>query len=334
MCCAGDFDPQSGSPYWLSRLPELSFDPLEITGYDGLVAFGPFPLEVLRSQDPAQMVPQSVPRPLRGKIWETGGTTGSPCRVFHTKNMLDHRAAYRRRLWESGGFAADRAWLHAGPSGPHLFGHSAYELADHFASVVYTIDMDPRWVKRMTRAGRAGDAAEYTDHLIEQIADVLGTFHVDYLSTTAALLQFLIGKRPDLVAELGGVTLTGTHITPDMYRGFVAALDGGLVQYQYGNTLGNSGGLPARDDGDLMPCVPNYPQVNHDVVDIRDWRRVVPYGEVGQVRMTALHEDLFLPNILERDQAVRFDTQGSWPTDGVANVQPLHRLRATPEGIY
>lgn len=328
------FDPETGSPYWVERAATLSFDPFDITTYDELVKFGPFPLDVLREQEPDRMVPLSVPRPIGARVWETGGTTGSPCRVLHTKHMLEHRAAYRTWLWTSAGFEPDRAWLHAGPSGPHLFGHSAYELSDHFASMVYTIDMDPRWVKYLTRAGRPTDSNEYVVHLIGQIAEILTSFPVDYLSSTPALFQFLVQRQPKLVAKLSGVSLTGTHITPNMYRAFVDALDGGTVQYQYGNTLGNGGGLPAEGGGDVMPCVPNYPQVNYDVVDRRDWLRVVDYGEVGQVRLTALHEDLFLPNILERDQAVRYDTTGRWPSDGVANVQPLQRPRKTPEGYF
>jgi hypothetical protein len=70
------------------------------------------------------------------------------------------------------------------------------------------------------------------------------------------------------------------------------------------------------------------------VVDKQDPARTVEYGEVGQVRLTVLHEDLFLPNILERDQAVRYATSADWPCDGVANVQPLQVSRAAPEGLY
>ena len=50
--------------------------------------------------------------------------------------------------------------------------------------------------------------------------------------------------------------------------------------------------------------------------------------------MTVLHQDLFLPNVLERDQAVRYDTAGRWPTEGVANVRPLEIVSSSPEGLY
>jgi hypothetical protein len=50
--------------------------------------------------------------------------------------------------------------------------------------------------------------------------------------------------------------------------------------------------------------------------------------------LTVLHDDLFLPNILERDQGERYDPGGRWPCDGVANVRPFQVTRATPEGLY
>jgi hypothetical protein len=47
-----------------------------------------------------------------------------------------------------------------------------------------------------------------------------------------------------------------------------------------------------------------------------------------------MHEDLFLPNILERDLALRYDARDEWPSDGVANVRPLPELHDAPEGLY
>src|SRR5262245_51235162 len=73
------FDPDAGSPYWLDRARELDFDPLGITRYEQLKQFGPFPLPELRAIDPEDLVPLAEPRPLVGRIWESGGTTGSPC---------------------------------------------------------------------------------------------------------------------------------------------------------------------------------------------------------------------------------------------------------------
>lgn len=329
------FDPETGSPYWLERAAaDRSFDPRDITRYDQLVELGPFPLDVLRQQDPARMVPKAVARPLQGRVWETGGTTGTPCRVFYTKQMLEHRAIWRRWMIHNSGFERDRTWLHAAPVGPHLYGQTAWELADGFASMIYTIDMDPRWVKRLVRSGRQGEVNKYVTHLLEQVTNVLTTQTVNYMVTTPALFQALVKAHPELVGKLGGVQLGGTQLTPEMYRDFEATLGGGITSYHYGNTLGNCVGLLSECDGEFMPCASTYPVVNHDVVDRTDKRTIVGYGETGRIRLTHLSEDLFLPNVLERDQAFRYDTGDRWPCDGVANVRPLYESKQAPEGLF
>jgi hypothetical protein len=328
------FDPDLGSPYWLERARELDFDPRDITRHTELAAFGPFPLAILRDGDPERLVPRAVPRPLVGRVWDSGGTTGDPCRVFYTPEMIRHRGVWRRWSFVTEGFRPGRAWLQATPTGPHLIGNGTWEVSDLFSSLVYAIDMDPRWVKRLIRAGRLADVADYTAHLLGQMVDVLKHGRVDYVNTTPALLAALLRDHPDIVTTLAGVRLSGTQLSSAMWRDFKAALRDGPVGVSYGNTFGNAAGLPAEDDGELLPYLPNYPQVTMAVVDKADGATVVGYGEVGRVRLTVLHDDLFLPNVLERDQALRFDTGPAFPCDGVANVRPLQVTSAAPEGLY
>lgn len=328
------FDPETGSPYWLARARDLDFDPRDVTRYEELTAFGPFPLGVLRGQDPQLLVPLAVPRPLTGRIWDSGGTTGDPCRVFYTPDMLLHRGAWRRWSFVTEGFEPGRAWLQATPTGPHLIGNGVWEVADLYSSLVYAIDMDPRWVKRLIRSARLADVADYTEHLVEQMVAVLRHGRIDYVNTTPALFAALLKSHPDTVDKLSGVRLSGTQVSGGMYREFTAALRGGPCGRSYGNTFGNAAGLPAEEDGEVLPYLPNYPQVTMAVVDPDDWSRTVGMGESGQVRLTVLHDDLFLPNVLERDRAVRYDTGTRYPCDGVANVRPLQVTRSAPEGLY
>jgi hypothetical protein len=328
------FDPRFGSPYWLRVTAGLSFDPRDITRYTELAAFGPFPIGVLRDLDPADLVPQTEGRPLAGRIYESGGTTGDPCRVFYTRKMIEHRALWRRWSFDADGLLPGRAWVQATPTGPHIIGNGTFELTDFFGSRVYLIDMDPRWVKRLIRDGRLAEVEEYTAHVIEQVAHIIRSQPIDYLNTTPALFQALTRTVPEDAASLSGVRLSGTQITPQMYRSFVKLLGDGVCGLSYGNTFGIAAGLPAEDDGNVMPYVPNYPQVTMAVVNKDDWTQPVDYAGFGRVRLTVLHEDLFLPNILERDQALRYETGPDWPCDGVANVRPLQISRASPEGIY
>ncbi|GAA3453670.1 hypothetical protein [Dactylosporangium matsuzakiense] len=328
------FDPQTGSPYWLSRRPYLGFDPLDITRYAELAQFEPFSLATLRDLDPVQLVPGDIPRPLAGRIWESGGTTGRPCRIFHTPSMAEHHTQWRLLGLRQAGFEPGRTWLYACPSGPHIVGRGANQIAELYHSTVYTMDLDPRWIKGLIRDSRLVEMNLYVEHTIEQMTDLLETGRVQYLETTPAILQALIARRPELVSGLEGVGLGGTQLTPPMYREILEALEGGVIGTTYGNTFGCAMGLPAENGGAILPYLPNYPQVTMAVVDKDDPRREVGYGEVGRVRLTVLHDDLFLPNILERDQAIRFDTGGKWPCDGVANVRPLQISSATPEGLY
>jgi hypothetical protein len=328
------FDPDTGSPYWLKRAADLDFEPRDITRYDELLAFGPFPLAELRTLDPAQLVPMAVPRPLAGRVFDSGGTTGEPCRVFYTEAMLHHRGLWRQWSFIHEGFVPGGAWLQVTPTGPHVIGLGAWELPMLYDSRVYLIDVDPRWVKRLIRQGRLRDATEYTDHLLDQSLTVLRSQPIDYINTTPALLQALIRRAPESLSGIKGVRVSGTQVTTPMYRIFRKALGDAIIGRSYGNTFGTSAGLPEVGDGELLPYVPNYPQVTIAVTDKDDWTRTVGMGELGRVRLTVMHDDLFLPNILERDQALRFDTGADWPCDGVANVRPLQVTTSAPEGIY
>jgi hypothetical protein len=328
------FDPGHGAPYWLRQAATMPFDPLDVKTYAELARFGPFHLERLREIEPADLLPGGTPRSRTTWVWETGGTTGEPGRVIYTDAMAVHRGTWR--IWgvTAAGFEPGRSWLQATPSGPHIIGNAFREAAG-YAGRVYAIDMDPRWVKHLLNSGRLADAQEYTNHVAGQIVSVLRRNEVDYLSTTPALLRALLRHSPDTVAGLRGAWLSGTVITGKMYQEFTAALAPGAVcGVAYGNTWGNAMALVPLADAGVIPYRPAFPQLTLTVVDPGDWQQVVPYGEYGQVCATILHEDLFLPNVLERDQAMRYDLRGSWPWDGVANVSALQKVQSSPEGFY
>ena len=317
------FDPVSGSPYWLDRAAGLPFDPRAITRYEELSAFGLFPLDELRTLDPADLVPLDRPRPLSGRIWESDGTTGDPCRIFYTGPMLAHCLEWRSWADEREGFEPGKNWLLATPSGPHIVSYWGRGLTELHGARVYGIDFDPRWINRQLRAGKMQEAMQYTEHVIDQIVATLTTQPVDYICTTPALLRAVSRREPGLVAQLKGARLGGTHVTPEMWRMLAKALNGGLLSVNYASTFGSALTLSVLEEGELIAYVPSYPHLTMAVVDTSDWTRVVDYGKEGQVRLTVMHEDLFLPNILENDLATRHDTGDEWPCDGVAHVRPF-----------
>lgn len=65
------------------------------------------------------------------------------------------------------------------------------------------------------------------------------------------------------------------------------------------------------------------------------WREVAE-GERGRIRVVTLLEDLFLPNLLERDSAVSAPPHPWFPWPGVARVGPYEAedTDQITEGVY
>jgi hypothetical protein len=58
-------------------------------------------------------------------------------------------------------------------------------------------------------------------------------------------------------------------------------------------------------------------------VDFNDPTRGVEYGQEGQVRISVLRYETFIPHHLERDRATRIPPGAGDRWDGVARVGPL-----------
>jgi hypothetical protein len=83
---------------------------------------------------------------------------------------------------------------------------------------LFTIDMDPRWVKTCIGEGRADEAGRYAGHLIGQVQFLLETQNVDVLVTTPPLLELI--ARNDRLVELINekvrfILWSGAHLDPD-----------------------------------------------------------------------------------------------------------------------
>lgn len=341
------FSPGTGSPYWLRKAGELGFDPLtEVRTFDDLTRF-PAVAEEWRYIPAGDLIPQGCPAPF--DVWETGGTTGPPTRIVdagartrgirRVDRMLDEHGFPRGPA--SGPTAAARpAWLHLGPTGPHLVGTNVSRLARLRGMLFHTVDLDPRWVKRLYREGRADEARRYTAHLVEQALAVLRTQPVAALSATPPLLQALC-EHPEayglLSAKVKGIIWFGTSLTAEGLRLLEEELlpDARLVGW-YGNTLMGIACQRPRREGDAHRCVfsPPGPDAVVRVVDPQDPTRRVKPGEAGQVRISLLNRELFLPWHLERDRAVRVAWPGSDLWDELAEVAPLEGGGPRVEGVY
>lgn len=335
---AWHFAPTTGSPFWLDRRDTLGFDPLrDIRGADDLRRFPDVSAE-LRTVPAQRLIPRALAdRTFR--VYDSGGTTGSPKRVVDS--------GYRSRMLEwaharlvAQGVPATGNWLHLGPSGPHVIGFDVSRYAALGRGLFYTVDVDPRWVKRLLGTGRPEFAEEYVQHLLDQAETVLRTQDVAVLSTTPPLLEAICARSElyDLVrSKVRAIIWAGTSISAESLRLLKEVLfDDIAVIGIYGNSLmGVAPQRPSRP-GEAFPCVfEPFPETTRlELTD--DEGDLVDYGERGRVRLHLVAEEMFLPNILERDSAVRIAPGTAGGPDGVADVQTYSRIDevAVIEGVY
>jgi hypothetical protein len=333
------FDPDTGSPYWLRRAASLGFDPRrEIRTFADLSRFPPVADE-WREVAAADLVPQGAPGPF--SVWETGGTTGPPRRVVDAHERAAGMARINRLL-EAHGFPGPGGgdWLHVGPSGPHLVGTNVGRLARMRGALCHSVDLDPRWVKKLYAAGRGDEAKRYAAHIADQAVPLLRTQPIQILTVTPPLLQALC-EHPDalplLEAKVKGVIWFGTSLSDEALRLLEEEIlpDAVFVGW-YGNTLAGIACQRPRQPGDPYRAIftPPEPSAFYRLVDPADPGREVGYGESGQARISVLNREVFLPWHLERDRAVRVEPAEIGGPDCLARVEPLGGGGVRVEGVY
>ena len=330
------FTPETGSPFWLRRRATLGFDPLtDVTGLAGLSLFGAFDKKELRDVAPRDLLPRGFAgRPFR--VVETGGTTGKPIRVVDVTRAENDVAIYRAMLEArevAGGDAVAMA-----PSGPHAYGHFVTRLVNTWQGATYFIDFDPRWVKHLVRNGEP--TAPYLRHLTDQTTSLLADVRPGLLFTTSKLLLELVAvlDRPLSAYGVRAVCTGGTSCSPEEVRYLREEhLEGVQWIDNYGSTLMGHAlpGEPAGAGEQVTYHLPP-PLSFIRVVDPADPTRDVAVGERGRVRINTLLEDLFIPNLLERDSAIATAPHAWFPWPGVREVRPYEASDAETvvEGVY
>ncbi len=332
------FSEETGSPYWLEKKRTLYFNPLsDIKTYNDLRKFGLFDDTELKNVSVKNLIPKGVLNKANNRIsiFETGGTLGVP------KRIIDY--SYRQEVtkWLSQTlnlhrFPMQGNWLHLGPAGPHVVGQTTKELAWSRNGLCYYVDIDVRWVKKCVKMGNQELLNDYVDHVIEQALIILETQDIDFIFTTPKLLLNLCEKTD--ISNIKGICCGGTHVTPDLHRLLRQEIIPGVpLCVVYGNTL--MGVAPQEPfnlnrNWDLHHYSFN-PYFMLKVVSPDDPKQEVDYGEVGRVQITTLTKDYFIPNLLERDEAMRVPGNSYCSWDGVANVKPFTEIeQATIEGVY
>jgi acyl-CoA synthetase (AMP-forming)/AMP-acid ligase II len=339
---AWHFSPETGSPFWLERAKSLDFDPrTDVKSFGDLRLF-PNIINELRDVPAQDLIPRGYgPDPEVAGVYESGGTTGAPKRLMFLKDWMDAMTAWTGHKLAAFGFPRRPNWLSVTPTGPHMIGTVASNLAAANGGLAFKIDLDPRWVKKLIAAGQPGDADAYAEHLIDQAGFVLRTQDVGAVIITPPLLDRL-ARRDDLVElvnqKVAAIAWGGAHMDADtryLYRTEVfpeIRLFGAYGSTTILGTAAERPGLPADD-----PCTfdPFSPYITFSVIN-PDTGQPVEYGERGQVVMNHVSKSALLPNNLERDLATRIEPPADQVGDSVADVAPVTRFddETVIEGVY
>ena len=336
---AWHFGEQTGSAFWLQTAGTLDFNPLtDVNTFDDLRLF-PNLLSALRDVPVADLIPRGygTPSPIP-QIFESGGTTGAPKRTVQLPDWIAQIVEWQTEDFASGGFLSGRDFLCMMPSGPHGVGFFSRLVSQRLGSVFHAIDLDPRWVKKITARNAASEVAAYVDHLVEQAVHVLHTQQVANLHTTPPLLDAM--ARNDAVVELmneklGFMLLSGAHVDLDTLDLFRAIFPNTAITMAFGSTMIMSQAITCRDDDDAFVFHPRSPYATFWVVD-PDTGEQVPYGQRGQVVMNHISKGMFIPNNLERDSAIRMAGLAGQIGDSVSEVRPVAAFEGEPviEGVY
>ena len=336
------FGTDTGSRFWLERATSLGFDPLrDVRTFEDLALF-PNVVDELRDIPVEDLIPRGYgPRPPAPKVFETGGTTGAPKRVILMPDWF--QAAIDRML--AGPVFAGREpgnILIATPTGPHKIGGQYDDVVRIQNTIKFTIDVDPRWVKKLISRGEDGQLKGYVEHVLDQIEHVLSSQRVSLLVITPPLLR-ACAARPRLVelinSKISVVFWGGAHMTADerFELSRVHFPDVRMVsRYNSAMILEGAAERAGTDPaGDRIIYDPYSPVVTFRVVDPQT-RETVDYGKRGQVVMNHVSKGMFLPNNLERDSAIRVPNHEGQIGDSVADPRPVETFggERVIEGIY
>jgi len=335
---AWHFGADTGSPFWLRAAQSLDFDPLaDVQTFADLRRF-PNLVDALRNVPVEDLIPRGYgsPRPIP-RIFESGGTTGAPKRTAQLPDWVEQVTRWQVEDFTAGGYVPGRGLLCLMPSGPHGVGHFDRAVAERLGSTFHSIDLDPRWVKKLGARNATSEMAAYVDHVVEQARHILETQDVVNLHATPPLVE-AIARDDGLVdlvdSKIRYLLLSGAHMDVDTVDLLRQIFPNTSITMAFGSTMVLSQAA-TRVDGDSIVFDPRSPYVVFWVID-PDTGAEVPYGERGQVVMNHISKGMFIPNNLERDTAIRMAGPDGHIGDSVSEVAPVAVFRGEPviEGVY
>jgi phenylacetate-coenzyme A ligase PaaK-like adenylate-forming protein len=338
------FSPETGTPFWLEKAKEFTFDPLkDVNGWDDIKKFPFFEDDWLRGGPVRRWVPKAYAD--RGVyVFETGGTTGIPkSRVVIDDFKIDYEM-FSDTLPDKF-FPRGSNWLMLGPSGPRRLRLAVEHLCQYRGGISFCIDLDPRWVVKLIKKGWMDHLKAYQEHCVDQALTILSAGHdVKCMFTTPKLLDALckrLEEKGTTLAKAGitGVFCGGTEMTSQWIRFAIEEYLGPDVYIAptYGNTLMGlaAAEMPTAKEKYKIAYYAPQPRAVAEVVDFKDYNQPVPVGQTGRVLLTTLTKEFFVPRFAERDEGEHEAPSEKYPWHGVSGVRPFHEIAATTTvGVY
>jgi len=335
------FSEKTGSPYWLEIKKTLDFDPLhDIQSFSDLAKF-PDVANHLREVPVESLIPRGLHKAQLAGVFESGGTTGRPKRIMVFQQWLDELVTWRLQdqvRLENGEPSNTLALI---PTGPHIVGAINRHRATEKGGLCFTVDLDPRWVKKCIQRKDINGMQEYANHIIDQAEDILYTQSVQCLIATPPILERM-AQRPSLVAHmnktLNEIVWGGTQMDPDTQAFLQTEVFPGIsISASYGSTmiLGEAKARHATNGNASVIFDSFAPNIILEVVDPQTLSPV-EFNERGRVIMYHLSRYAFFPNVLERDTALRVPRNDGFPGASVSEVSPVSTIggQAVIEGVY
>lgn len=342
-------DPRWGTPYWLARRKLLDFDiKKEIHGIQDLHRLGPMDPKVLQQRPIEEMIPRLVVANRRDRciVAETGGTLGrSKFAVYQEHEFIqafvDPFLVAARRI----GFPKGHHWLYVGPSGPHIIGRAARYCARHQGDPEpFTIDFDPRWFRNLPL--KSFLRKRYLDHVLNQSLQIFESQSIGILFSTPPILhQLSIHMRPRLKERIAGIHFGGMPVSMELRERLSESFPNAVLLSGYGNTLFGMAPELAFSYSDGIDYYPYSHRMVYRIIPFDNpdntsdrLECTVPYGEQGQVLAHRFDETQFIPNMIERDSAIRIPPlpdDKEFYVDGLRNPNPIRSESIQPtEGLY
>lgn len=336
---AWHFGDDTGCAFWLRAAKDLDFDPLtEVTTFDDLRRF-PNLLRELRDAPVEDLIPRGyghpAPIPL---IFESGGTTGAPKRTVQLPDWVEQVTRWQVEDFATGGFVCGRGLACLMPSGPHGVGYFSREVSRRLGSAFHGVDLDPRWVKKLTARGAAAEVSMYVDHVLEQAQFILQTQNIANLHTSPPLLDAIArnDRLVDVVNErIRYVLLSGAHVDVDTLDLLRDIFPQTTITMAFGSTMILSQAITRTAPDGRFVFHPRAPYIVFRVVDPDTGERV-GQGQRGQVVMNHVSKGMFIPNNLERDGAIRMPGLSGQIGDSLSEVAPVATFEGEVviEGVY